>query len=194
MLIFESTDKYIWQRVLNHVRIVGKILVVEWGNSMRNKKANENSGYCRECSENGIVTSIKLRRRDFVKAAGAGAFYLILPDLSAIPQMDGIELNNLISDQAQDEPLVVIVKGDELIGFRGMEEFIVKDRGLIEKLSRRSGDEPESDDPESGYGGEDTIVVLLKKDKSIKFRGLGEYVLADNDLGRRLTGKFGAGG
>ncbi|HLB72276.1 MAG TPA: hypothetical protein VJJ51_14630, partial [Candidatus Methanoperedens sp.] len=136
----------------------------------------------------------KLRRRDFVKAAGAGAFYLILPDLSAIPQMDGIELNNLISDQAQDEPLVVLVKGDELIGFRGMEEFIVKDRGLIEKLSRRSGDEPESDDPESGYGGEDTIVVLLKKDKSIKFRGLGEYVLADNDLGRRLTGKFGAGG
>ena len=193
MLIFESTDKYIWQRVLNHVRIVGKILVVEWGNSMRNKKANENSGYCRECSENGS-TSIKLCRRDFVKAAGAGAFYLILPDLSKIPHLDGIELNNLISDQVPDEPLVVLVKGDELIGFRGMEEFIVKDRGLIEKLSRRSEDEPESDDPEQGYGGEDTIVVLLKKDKSIKFRGLGEYVLADNDLGRRLTGKFGAGG
>lgn len=194
MLIFESTDKYIWQRVLNHVRIVGKILVIEWGNSMRNKKANENSGYCRECSENGIVTSIKLRRRDFVKAAGAGAFYLILPDLSKIPHLDGNELNNLISDQVPGEPFVVLVKDDELIGFRGLEESIVKDRGLVEKLSRRSGDEPVSDDPEPGYKEEESIVILVKNDKSIKFRGLGESLLQDKDLSRRLAGKFGAGG
>ncbi len=138
----------------------------------------------KKCSDGEEITSTKLSRRDFVKAAGAGAFYLALPDLAKIP-IDLVESGNMKSDFIDSDPLVVVVKNNELVGFRGFEEFIVKDNGLVERLSSRHIDESDA-----GYSEDDPVVVFVKDDKSIKFRGLGEFVIEDNDLSRRLSSKF----
>lgn len=152
---------------------------------MRDKKVEKNIDcHCKECSDVGATASIKLSRRDFVKAASAGALYLALPNLAKIP-IDIGESGNPKSDFMNSDPLVVVVKNNELVGFRGLEEFTVKDNGLVEGLSSRYIDEPDSK-----YSEDDPVVILVKDDKSIKFRGLGEFVLGDNDLGRRLSSKF----
>ncbi|MFZ3166595.1 MAG: twin-arginine translocation signal domain-containing protein [Candidatus Methanoperedens sp.] len=151
---------------------------------MRDKIVEKNiNSHCKECGDGEGITSIKLSRRDFVKAASAGGLYLALPNLAKIPDL--IESGNLKSDFMDSDPLVVVIKNNELVGFRGLEEFTVKDNGLVEGLSSRHIDEPDSK-----YSEDDPVVILVKDDMSIKFRGLGEFALEDNDLSRRLSSKF----
>ncbi len=150
---------------------------------MRDKLVEENINDCKEYGGCGGIISIKLSRRDFVKTASAGALFIALPNLAKIPDLK--ESANPKSDFIDRDPLIVVVKKNELAGFRGLEEFTVKDNGLVEGLSSRHKDELYSDNSE-----DDPVVILLKDDKSIKFRGLGEYVLEDNDLSRRLSSRF----
>ncbi len=142
------------------------------------------NGHCKDCSDDEGITSIKLSRRDFVKAASAGALYLALPNLAKIPVDIGGSVNPE-SDFMDSDPLIVVVKNNELVGFRGLEEFTVKDNGLVEELSSRHMDEPDLK-----YSEDDPVVILVKDGKSVKFRGLGEFALQDNDLSRKLSSKF----
>ncbi len=130
------------------------------------------------------METIKLNRRDFVKAAGAGAFYITLPNL-AISNL--IESDKPKSEFVDSDPLVVVVKNDELVGFRGLNEFTVKDNGLGDGLSRRLGKSG------SDYSENDPVVILVNGDKSIGFRGLGEFAIKDNDVARILSNKFRSG-
>lgn len=151
---------------------------------MKDEKIEKNIDvHYKDCSDTGATASIKMSRRDFVKAAGAGALYLALPNVAQIPNL--MASGNLESDLLDSDTLVVVVKNNELVGFRGLEEFTVKDNGLVEGLSSEHIDESNSK-----YSEDDPIVILVKDDKSIKFRGLGEFILEDNDLGRRLSSKF----
>lgn len=160
-------------------------LLEEWSGDMRDEKIEENIDEHRKDFDGvGTAASIKLSRRDFVKAASAGALYLALPNLAKIP-IDIGESGIPKSDFPDSNPLVVVVKNNELVGFRGLEEFTVKDDGMVEGLSSRHIDEPDSK-----YSEDDPVVILVTDDKSIKFRGLGEFALQDNDLGRRLSSKF----
>lgn len=125
--------------------------------------------------------TIKLNRRDFVKAAGAGAFYIALPNL-AISNL--IESDEPKSESVDSDPLVVVVKNDELVGFRGLNEFTIRDNGLGDGLSRRLGKSG------SDYSENDPVVILVNGDKSIGFRGWGEFAIRDNDVARILSNKF----
>ncbi len=132
-----------------------------------------------------MIENIKLSRRDFTKVVvGAGAFYLAPYGLEKI-RIDLVGSGNLNSDSTDNDPLAVVVKNNELVGFRGFEEFIVKDNELFEELSSGYMGEPDPD-----YSEDNPVVVLVKDDTSIKFRGLGEFVIRDNDMVRRLSSKF----
>ena len=127
------------------------------------------------------METIKLNRRDFVKVAGAGAFYIALPNL-AISNL--IESDKPKSEFVDSDPLVVVVKNYELVGFRGLKEFTVEDNGLSEGLSRRLGKSG------SDFSENDPVVILVNGDKSIGFRGLEEFAIKDNDVARILSNKF----
>lgn len=87
----------------------------------------------------------KLTRRDALKAsAGASAFFFALPQLPWLssqdkavtppPSRNELPSHHASSDSWGNDPLVIIVKGDELVGFRGQQEFTVRDEELIKRL------------------------------------------------------------
>src|SRR5574337_963685 len=138
------------------------VLSLKKGENMTDEIVNESGNYHRkEGIDREVSTSIKLSRRDFVKATSAGAFYLALPHLSKVP-VDLINFGNQDANHINEEPLVVLVRNNELIGFRGMDEFVETDNGLIEGLSSRHTDEPE-------FSRDDPIVILVKNNGVTKF-------------------------
>ena len=137
------------------------------------------------------METIKLSRRDFTKAVvGAGAFYFGLPHLARVPG---------IAEAAPDytnvgkDPLIVLVKKDELKGFRGFEEFVVRDEELAAELHSRYVSEAASHNLKANYG-DDHLVVLVRNDESFGFKGLNEVVVRDSSLIGRLSSRFKAGG
>jgi hypothetical protein len=78
----------------------------------------------------------KLSRRQAIKAlAAAGAVIAATPMLSKAfgTTQQASEMTREVSTST--EPLVIVVKGKELIGFRGLEEFRVADADLAYKLN-----------------------------------------------------------
>ena len=137
------------------------------------------------------METIKLSRRDFTKAVvGAGAFYFGLPHLAGIP---GIAEAAPDYTNAGKDPLIVLVKTDELRGFRGFEEFVVKDNELSGELSSKYTPEAASHHLKANYG-DDHLVVLVRNDESFGFKGLNEVVVRDSSLIGRLSSRFKAGG
>jgi hypothetical protein len=124
-------------------------------------------------------TSTKISRRNFVKGIGTGAIYLALPNL-AIGLVGSADMK---SDFIDSDPLVVVVKNNELVGFKGFEKFKVKDDKLITDLHN-------IDESISDYSEKDPIILLVEDYKLVKFRGLGEFTLKDNDMARRLSNTF----
>lgn len=122
----------------------------------------------------GETGSMKLSRRDFVKATGAGALYLAMPNLAI---SDEIKLEDPPKDTGE-EPLVILAKNKELRWFRGFDERVLNDKQLVERFTDSI---------------EDSIVIFAKDNRVIEFRGLEEFVIEDTDL-RSLSNKFNAGG
>lgn len=121
---------------------------------------------------------ITISRRDFVKSVSAGAIFLTLPNLA----IDLVGPANKKSDFVDSDPLVVVVKNNELVGFKGFEKFKVKDDKLVADLHK--------DESISDYIKKDPIVLLIEDDRFTKFRGLKEFTIKDNDMTKRLSSKF----
>lgn len=137
------------------------------------------------------MDSIKLSRRAFTKAVvGAGAFCFGLPHLARLPSIveAAPEYTNI-----GKYPLIVLVKKDELRGFRGFEEVVVKDEDLSAELHSRYVSEAASHHLKANYGDEH-LVVLVKNDESFGFKGLNEVVVRDTTLIGRISSKFMVGG
>ena len=84
--------------------------------------------------------STKLTRRDVMKILGAaGAFLVAQPQLSKISTLAEAAPNRTDYTSDTNEPLVVLVRDGQLIGFRGTKEFVVKDADLAAKLGQRFG-------------------------------------------------------
>lgn len=131
-----------------------------------------------------MIKTIKLSRRDFTKALiGAGTFYFGLPHLSRIPSIAEATSDYPKSDHTWESPMVIIVKDDELKGFRGFEEFTVKDPDLVAGLSRGLGslDKSRKQDP---------LVIFVNGDEPVGFREEEEFDISDPDLIVELSRKF----
>ncbi len=81
----------------------------------------------------------KLSRREVIKvlaAAGAAlAAMPYLPKVSGNTQSDGLQHNATSKGSSNKDPLVILVKENELVGFRGLEEFKVVDPQLATHLN-----------------------------------------------------------
>ena len=90
------------------------------------------------------MNSRKLSRRDAVKAlAVAGAALAATPYLAraagaeqVTPRELGEGPENVALNPHPEGPLIVLVRDNELLGFRGMEEIHVKDMALISQIQR----------------------------------------------------------
>lgn len=80
----------------------------------------------------------KLSRREVIKvlaAAGAAlAAAPYLPKALGSVQPQSVTLNTTSSATPNNEPLVIVVKDEELLAFRGIEEFRVLDARLASQL------------------------------------------------------------
>lgn len=86
--------------------------------------------------------SSKVTRRKAIKAlAAAGAFVAATPYLARVSGATTQTSAGLgkTSSIGGKEPLVIVVKRDELIGFIGEEELRVDDRGLISTIQDAFG-------------------------------------------------------
>ena len=92
--------------------------------------------------------SEKVSRRSVIKAFGvAGAALAAAPYLakaSAFQQMSGPQASSgaaaaaqPIAQHSSTEPLVLYVKGDQIFGYRGLEEIPVQDSSLAGMLNGR---------------------------------------------------------
>jgi hypothetical protein len=80
----------------------------------------------------------KLSRRQAIKAlAAAGAVIAATPILSQAfgTTQKSSEIPQIVHESKGTEPLVIVVKRNELIGFRGLEEVRVRDAALAAKLN-----------------------------------------------------------
>jgi len=88
---------------------------------------------------------LKLTRREAVKTvAGAGVALAAISLLggvtaaaaapSSVSRGTSAGLQDVRSNAANDEPLIIIAKGDQILAFKGMEEVRVKDGGLTSTL------------------------------------------------------------
>ena len=88
--------------------------------------------------------SEKISRRSAIKALGvAGVALAAVPYLakaSAFEQMSGQQKNVAVAKPSQHsstEPLVLFVKGDKVVGYRGLDEIPVHDASLAGMLNSR---------------------------------------------------------
>lgn len=82
----------------------------------------------------------KLSRRDALKAfAAAGAFLFAKPYLPGTSSLNQAPSNPPETYPIEKDPLVVVLKDGKLLGFRGLQEFVVSDDELVARLSSRFG-------------------------------------------------------
>ena len=92
----------------------------------------------------------KVSRRTAIKVLGiAGAALAAAPYLakaSAFQQLPGSEKNGAASEvmrptaqQSYDAPLVLVVKGDQIMAYRGLNQMPVQDSSLAGMLNDRFG-------------------------------------------------------
>ncbi len=81
----------------------------------------------------------KLSRREVIKvlaAAGAAlAAAPYLPKVSGSTQSEGLQHNTSSKVSSSKGPLLILVKENELVGFRGLEEYKVVDPQLATHLN-----------------------------------------------------------
>ena len=84
------------------------------------------------------MTSEELSRRDAIKAmAGAAAAIAVVPALGKLDILQtksNSEENPAARFEVGDEPLVVLVSKDSVMGFKGFDEYAIEDRGLGQRI------------------------------------------------------------
>lgn len=124
---------------------------------------------------------IRLSRREFNKSmVSAGVLYLSFSNLN----IENIrEIINTKEDNIENikDFMVVILKDNELRGFKGFEEIIVTDPDIINNFRNMTEDNNDNKEP---------LVILIDEHKSIGFKGEEELEI-DKGITTELISRFG---